>query len=619
MAPADRPHPAPAPDGEPDPVRFEKARDILHTLANTVSAMKIFPSEHATVGNFVETLNGKFKSFLGSYQKLQVGIEEYSFTYAGRPAFTDELTIKSLPFFFFKDGLHILYFYQGLGKQEISDFMELIKAESQKPPEDSDIVASLWERDFPNIQYYAPDEYLEDRILAESHDALSAQALPDLPADLAHETIEVRIDTSKLTQGRIELTPEDREEARLGALGAENEGRSETEATPQEKAAPETAATRVAARKSPAAAMDPTLSADELQELEALVRANRTISPEEEFINLMVELIFLENEAGNCQASLDVLTGYHLERLERGDFPTAVLIISKIDELRDHLKEGDGGKAALLDSFLKKIVSARTVEAVMSLLEKKQAVNWESLLDFFKLLGPPAVVLAADLFEIVASGEARHKILEFIRETGSRDPGLLAGLADSAKPGISSEIVGILADLPDSKGIAHLAAFVSFQNRDVRLKVVQALGRARHEVSNRILIGFLNDPDEELRIQTAMKLSPIEEVSRIQHFVREASSREFRDKSPKEKEAFLSFLGRTRSPAALEFLSRTLHRSSLFPSRQNLEMRLAAVAGLESMGTAEAGRALEKGALGRAKKIREACAAALIRMPPAGA
>jgi hypothetical protein len=121
--------------------------------------MKIFPSEHATVKNFVDLLTQKFTDFLAAYQKLQVGIEEYSFTYGGKPVFSDDLTIKSLPFFFFKDGLQILFFYQGLDRPEIQEFLELIKEETSKPAEDRDIVASLWERDFPNIQYYAPDEF----------------------------------------------------------------------------------------------------------------------------------------------------------------------------------------------------------------------------------------------------------------------------------------------------------------------------------------------------------------------------------------------------------------------------------------------------------------------------
>jgi len=43
-------------------------------------------------------------------------------------------------------------------------------------------------------------------------------------------------------------------------------------------------------------------------------------------------------------------------------------------------------------------------------------------------------------------------------------------------------------------------------------------------------------------------------------------------------------------------------------------MRLAAVAGLESMGTAEASAALEEGARTRGRKVREACAQALARI-----
>ena len=182
--------PGPAQDETIDPVRVEKAKDLLHYLANTVSAMKIYPSEHATVGNFVDLLTRKFTAYLEAYDKLQVGIEEYSFTSDGIPVFTDETAIKSLPFFFFKDGLQTLFFYQGLDRSEILEFLELIKDEAQKPGEDSDFVVALWERDFPNIQYYAPDEFLENRILAEMRDARALRGASDRADDPASETIE---------------------------------------------------------------------------------------------------------------------------------------------------------------------------------------------------------------------------------------------------------------------------------------------------------------------------------------------------------------------------------------------------------------------------------------------
>jgi HEAT repeat protein len=612
----DRVQPAgPEADAALNAARVEKVKDLLHYLANTVSAMKIFPSEHATLKNFIDQLTQKFTDFLAAYQKLQIGIEEYTFTYEGKAVFSDELTIKSLPFFFFKDGLQVLFFYQGLDRQEILEFLELIKTEAQKPAEDCDIVAALWERDSPNIQYYAPDEFLENRILAESRDSQPRQEIPDLPEDFAHETIEVRVDTSKFSEGRIELAPDDHEEVQKAQARAEDE--NVPNATHSEGPGPGTPAEKDAGMRSPAASMDPTLTEDELHSLESMVRANRTISPEEEYINLMVEIVFLEELTANCQASLDTLLEYHFDQLQRGNFQVAVLIIQKIQELGRHLA-GTPEKAALLGSFLKSTISPKTFEALKVHLAKKKNIDWESLLGFFRLLGPEVLSLAADLFDIAPSGEARHRILGFIDEAGSPNPGLLASLADSARPDLAREIIGILSRLPEKRGIPHLATFLTFQNKEVKLEAIHALGRTRDEMANRILLGFLKDPDEEVRIQAAMKLDPAEGGARVQQILREASTRDFQAKSLKEKSAILSFLGRTRSPEAVEFLRRTLERAPFFGSKRVLEMRLAAVAGLESMGTEEALGVLQKGAIGRTKKVREACTAALVRLPPAG-
>jgi HEAT repeat protein len=600
-----------------DPVRVEKIKDLLRCLSNSVSAMKIFPSEHATVGNFVDLLTQKFTDFLAAYQKLQIGIEEYSFTFGGKPVFSDDLTIKSLPFFFFKDGLQILFFYQGLDRPEIQEFLELIKEETSKPAEDRDIVASLWERDFPNIQYYAPDEFLENRILAENRESRVDQKLPDLPDDFAHETIEVRVDSSKFSKGRIELTSEDREEVRKGSARDERENVPD-EATPAaEIATPETPSEKAARKKSPAAAMDPTLTEDELHSLESMVRVNRTISPEEEFVDLMMEIVFLEDNPDNCQASLDALLEYHFDQLQRGNFHVAMLIIQKTHGLGSSLDKSPE-KAALLESFRKRTVSPKTVEAVQVLLAKKKTMDWESLLGFFGLLGPPALSLAADLYDIVPGGEARHKILGFIADAGTPNPAILPSLADNARPDLAIAIIGILSRVPGNRGIPHLSVFLSFQNKEVKLEAIHALGNVRDEMANKILLGFMKDPDEEVRIQAAMKLDPSEGGARVQQIVREASEREFREKSLKEKEAILSFLGRTRSPEALEFLRRTLGRAPFLAPKRVLEMRLAAVAGLESMGTEEALGVLQKGAIGRTKRVREACTAALIRLPAAG-
>jgi len=590
-----------------------KAKDILNCMANSVSAMKIFPSDHATVKNFVDALSRKFDDFFETYQKLQVGVEEYSFTCADRVVFTDEMTIKSLPFFFFKDGTQILYFYRGLDRQELQEFLELIKTVSQKPGGDNDIVAALWESDFSNIQYYAPDEFLENQILAEKKEIQSEQNLPELPSDLAHETLEVKVDMAKFSEGRIELKPEDREKFRWDLQGddrAEGRAAGETPPAPEPATSPDGSS---GLSRSPAASMDANLTESELQELESLVRVNRTLSPEEEFVNLTAEIVFLEEDFHICAGTLDVLLEFHFDQIRQGHFPVATYIIRKVQELRTHLGPGAPQKTALLESCLKKLTGPKTLEALETLLGMKASVDWTALLDFFRMLGPMTLQTAGGLFERQTNQDVRAQILAFIQESGGHDPGLIISLANDARPDLSLEVIGILSRMPGQKGILHLSAFLMFKNRDIKLEVIHALGRMGNEMADRLLVGFLNDPDEDLRIQAAMKLNPTEEKSRIIHIIHEASAPAFRKKSLKEKQAILSFLGRTRSGEALEFLTATLGRTVFFPSARNQEMRLAAVAGLESMGTAEAAAALETGTRARGKIVREACAEALAR------
>ena len=590
-------------------LRVRQVKGILTTMANAVSAMKIFPSDHDTVKAFVDSLSLKFDDFLKQAPRLEVDVGEYSFSYAGRAVYADETTIKSLPFFFFKDGMEILYFFRGLDRPELFEFLELIKTVFQKPGEDNDIVAALWESDFANIQYYAPDEFLENRILAEKRQTQAVEDLPGLPSDLAHETVEVRVDRKKLSEGRIELRPGDRQ--RLdGAFEGDEAGAQihETEFAGL-AAAPDQSA---GAEPGPSS-MDAGLLENDIQELEALVRANRLLWPEEDFISLTAEIIFLEEDPAICAASLEILNEFLIDQIRAGQFPAASAIITEIRELRSHVGPGAGEKAALIDSSLKQMTGARTLGAVDAALGSSVPVIWPALLGFFKLLGPPALPTAAGLFERVADPEVRTRILEFIRDAGGPDPSLIIRLANDARPALSREIVGLLADLAEERGIPCMSAFLMFKNRDIKLEAIHALGRLHSEKANRILLGFLDDPDEDLRIQAALKLSPVDERSQIAHVITGASAPEFRKRSIKEKKAILSFLGRTRSAEALEFLTTVLGRTTLLPSSRNLEMRLAAVAGLESMGTEESSAALEAGSHGRGKKVRWACAEARAR------
>jgi hypothetical protein len=603
-----RPRGAPAEGSELD-LYVRKAKDILLTLANTVSAMKIYPSVHDTVKIFIDSLCSKFDDFLGRFGAFEIEIGEHAFACADRVVYLDESNTRSLPFFFFKDGMERLSFHPGLDRAELFEFLELVKNVSQRPGEENDIVAALWENDFPDIQYYAPDEFLENRILAERREIEALENMPDLP-DTAREPFEIKVDKGSLSEGRIALTTADRE--RL-AGGTEVPGLDASPPGPGLVAPP--AAPEASAGLEPdLSAQSAGLSERDAGEVEEMIRANRHLWPEGDFINLTVEVIYFEEDPAACAAGLDVLDEFFLEQVRAGKFPAANAVLREVRDLRAHLGPSDSPKAAFVDAAQKKMSGPRALRAVDEAMGANPEVAWPPLLEFLKLIGPSALPTAAALFERQTDRDVRRQILELIAEAAGPDPGLLARLASDARPDLSAEIINLLADLPQGSGLPHLSGFQRFKNRGLRLETIQALGRARGSRANQILFGFLDDPDESLRIQAALMLDPVEDRPRIVRLISEASSPAFRKKSFKEKQTILSLLGRTRSPEALRFLTATLRRNTLWPSSNILEMRLAAVGGLAGMDTPEALGALEKGARGRGRRVREACAQALDRV-----
>ena len=591
-------------DFSPDPKKLDRVREILLTMANAVSAMKIFPVEHATVKNFVEDLTRKLKAFLTDYEKIEIGIEEHDFTYMGKPVFKDDLNIKSLPFFFFKDGMQKLFFYDGLAADELTDFLELIKQESRKPAEEADIVNALWERDLANVQYYAPDDYLESRILEERNRRVNPKATV-LPAEMDALVPDIKVDPSSFSTGKIELEPDDREEPGEMTLEAAGKGFSAEGSGEMIKGA--------------AAAHDATLDDGEIDEINALIHKNRAISPEEEYLNLMIEIIFLDKDLSQFEANLDVLMEYHLEQLQQGNFPVSILVIHKVRELKDHLAETDPAKASRLEAFLKQVIGEKTLIAAKDLFLKDTHVDINAFVDYLKLLGNQALPLSGDLYEALPDPEVRSRLLEYYREIASRDMGAIIGLAPDSRPTLSRELIRLAATFSSPKTAQHLAIFLNSRERGIKLEAIHALGRIGDDISNKILAGFLRDPDEDLRIEAALRIKYMGDTTRLLQIIHEASTGAFARKSMAEKQGIFRFLGRTMTGEALNFLRDTLNRSPLFPSARRTELRLCAVLGLESMATQEAVEALRRGTTLRGSAVREASAQALIRLAtPAG-
>lgn len=603
---------------EYEALAFQKAREVVLSLANTISALKIFPAHHASAIHFRQDFIAKLKAFLDQFQKLELEIGEFAFYFQGKPVYQDEISSKSLPFFFYKDGLRVLALYQGMDDQEIGEFLDLVRSESAKPAEESDLVNALWLKDLANVQYYAPEEFIENRILEERAESLNKKGLQIIPQELASRTVEINVNREKIFSGKLELRPEEKqalesfEDQELPDLPetwqqtldfAEGEGETKPE---REEPVP--------GREKPAGGLADrvTLSPEEMELLNQLVERNRQLSPEEEFLNLMMEILALEKDREQYQANLDILRNFYQESIRTGRFEIPILLDKKIKDLKALLSADQPEKLPGLEAFAAGAGSLQILDEIRKLVDQKVEFNYLALFDYLQQFGERALPFLGELYEKIDQPEFRENVRNLVSSKLQENPGMAAIFIDDQKPTLTAAVIELMRAMPGQKIIPHFSNFLTLSDTGLKLKAIEALGTFQDEMANKILLGFMNDREAEVRLKATSSLKYLGDSSRLGQLMKETNSRAFRQKPFEEKKALFEFLGRSRNPEAFNFLRRMFLKKSWLP--QATELRLCAVAGLEANRSPEAVELLRRGEKFLNRRVREAASQALVRL-----
>lgn len=600
-----------------DPQAVQKVKELVLSLANTISALKIFPPEHASAIHFRQDFISKLKTFLDNYQRLELSISEFGFYYQDKLVYQDEISSKSLPFFFFKDGLRLLAFYQGMDDEEISDFLDIIRTESAKPTDESDVVNALWLKDFPNLQYYAPEEFIESRILEERTESLSKRGLQVIPQELAGKVVDIKVDRQQLFSGRLELRPEEKQA--INAFVDEEvpelpENWQQNFAFEAEGAESGTGTGQVDQPANLAVKLPVSLqlTEEELSQLNRLLERNRKLSPEEEFINLMLEIMALEDNEKQFETNLNILEDFYLENIKSGHFNIPIILNRKIKELRTLLASSPDDRPSQLDAFLARTADLKILDEIRKLVDNKVQLNYEALYEYLVQFEEAAVPFLAEMYEKVENQAFRNLVRGFFQEKMATDPGLVASQLDEQKPQLTSVLIDLMEEQPAKKIIPYFTSFLAMSSRELKLKAVEALASFNDELANKILMAFMNDKDQEVRLKATTNLKFLGDTSRLGQLMAEVFTPKFRARSFEEKKALFEFLGRTKSEEAFKFLKKIFLKKSW--RRSTTELKICAVAGLEKMGSKEAIDLLRRGEHFFNRQVREASAEALVRL-----
>jgi hypothetical protein len=562
-----------APSEKPELLRV---RNILQSFAHTVSVLKLYPARHDHVGRYRDELHGRLDEFLREIGPLELGIGEDVFTYLGQVVYKDDNIQKSLPYFFFKDGMQKLSFLPGLTTADLQDFLSLIRDAFQQVSGSADIVDLMWQKEIEHLRFFAPNEFLTSKVAEGT----------TMPLDFS-------VDPRVLTEGTIELAPED-------------------------KAGPLSAAAEAAVREVGSAYGDPAADTaaalEDAAALTVLLESERRIPIERDFFDTIYELLRIDDRPVSFAETLEYLAQYHERLIQTSRFSSALLLWDVMAELGLDLQASQPEKTAALGALEELFRRQASPAAIRAAVGQGNIWDLPPFFAFLERIGPSVLTLVGELYESSWEDPFRAQAEAFFTRMGRHDPAALARLADPEKPALARAIIAALAGQSDRRVLPHLIVFSTHPDASVRRAVAQAVRAFPGREARRALAGFLDDPDETLRIEAALALRSDADPDSAPALLRIAGSSDFRNRDPEEITAFLDALGATKTREALDLLSGWVAKRRWRMGEKTLALALAAVRGLERMGTPSAEAVLGAGARRRNRRLREACRAARARL-----
>lgn len=510
---------------------LQQGKDLVTWLIKTFSQIKLYSFDHPNVRQFIETLSEKFGAFFAQNPVLELEVTDTAFLLEDKKVHEETQLIRSLPFLFYKDGVTRLSFHEGLTQEELIQFFQLLEKISHLPPEESDIVVSLWEMDFPHIDYLAPDEFLETKIGQETSVA---------PYEISSESFQ---------EGVIRLTPEDQAawQKYLSRQTDTQEGRPlSVELLGEEELLP------------PASKFQ--LRLEESERLETLIQKHRELSQEEETIHLLVETIYLEEKIQPFTQVLQSLSSLIEETLARGKITVAAHALDHLLDLEKEFRKTQPEKLLYLEETHRRLNEERIIPLLGEGLKKMTTLDYESLFHILEFTGPASLSLLGYLIDTYPERRFQELACGFIQKIGTQNLPLLVEIADDRRERITLTILRTIAASNDPRKLSYLARFLRSHNQRIQLEAINLLSSLPEPKAAKLLLPFLDDSLIEVRQQAARALMRLHQPSVEEDILSRIQDKSFLRRSLTEKKALFSYLFRLNTPKSRNFLKGLLKK-----------------------------------------------------------
>jgi HEAT repeat protein len=215
-------------------------------------------------------------------------------------------------------------------------------------------------------------------------------------------------------------------------------------------------------------------------------------------------------------------------------------------------------------------------------------------------LGPDMARALVAALEEAEDRSVRRTLLDALVAVAPGAPEVLADMVRDRRWFVVRNAVTVLGEVEDERAVQHLTQVLAHTHPRVRREAVMALARIGNDDAAQLILGMLDDPDEDVRAAAAMTLGVLE----VARSVRPLLDRLEREERPDVQVEILRALGQLGDPGVVAAVEKRAQPSRF--SRTPVPVRIAAFRALAAIGTPHARAVLREGLDDREPEVRSA-------------
>jgi hypothetical protein len=491
---------------------------------------------------------------------LALKVDQLAFKYLDVPIYEGQADDQNIAYRFYRDGVRILIFRQGLTAEELLNWV-LICMTNFRAAEHihEDIVSLMWKQEFSNIEYVVVESvsvggegedeakidvdkivnYLYKRMTSKSKDRFHF-------ARVSLEDLEIELDDVEQAKGVLikGTTATDADKTKVQAeIEEEDENR-----------------------------MLPKLVVILFKVLEEELDQDLGQSIEEVFIQLLDSMLMHEDFRGINQI-LRKFKGIHRKNLPAGNQAR----IEKIEE-----------------NFTARMGEAERIGRIGEILETTGEIKKpQEVYRYLTRLGDAAILPLLDTLERMEKQDPRRLFCDALAVLGKDHLDVFSRRLQSTKSNVVRDMLYIIDKLNPPDKLKLMAQLLKHPNLAIRIEALNTIGAGNDKSCRIYVLNALNDPDTQMRMTAARLLPNFNIKAAVKTLFRIVNDSDFHRKPAKEQSAIFSALAMTDLPEAMEFFRRQLRSTSLLSKKKLAEYKRNIVNGLGLSGSITAYKLLK--------------------------